>query len=391
MLRLADWQRIGIGCGAAMFLCMALGRFSYGTMIPALVEQGHMTPIVAGYIGGANLIGYLIGAIASITVTRRRELRTLMTVAIILAVASLVGSAINFGVIWLGFWRTVVGIMTGFVMVQSLSLTTLFAPAEKRPQAASYVFVGVGLGILFTGSAVPLLLDAGLAATWWGIALVGALAGAVAVWALRIVPPNKPAMEPGSGGAPPGTPRTLAWYALVAASFMFSLGIVPHTIYWFDFLARWLDLGYQVAGAHWFVVGVFGIAGPLLAAALARAVGTPIATALVYFVLAAGIAAPAFAATFAVLAASSIIFGMQPGVSTMIAARARDLGTAAQTPGMMRATIVANGIGAAIGGLAVPALLDASGSYPLLFLVGGLAFICGGLLCLPFLRVRVVE
>lgn len=387
MVRLQDWQRIGIGCGAAMFLCMALGRFSYSTMIPALVEHGAMTPIVAGYVGGANLVGYLIGAIVSVAVTRHVPLYRLMTIAVWLAVASLIGSAIDLGVLWLGFWRALVGAMTGFVMVQSLSLTTLYAPENKRPQAASYVFVGVGFGILFTGTAVPMLLDVGLSAAWWGIAAIGFLAAIVAQWALRVIEDHPRSEQAGRVRLP----TSVAWIALVASSFMFSFGIVPHTLYWFDFLARWLDLGYKVAGLHWFVVGLFGIAGPILAAQLARVVGTALATAIVYFVLGIGIAAPALANDWIYLAASTVIFGMQPGVSTMIAARARDLGSAEQTPGMMRTTIVANGIGAAIGGVAIPAMLDATGSYGLLFLTGGSAFVLGGLLCLPFLRVHATR
>ncbi|MGI9410837.1 MAG: YbfB/YjiJ family MFS transporter, partial [Hyphomicrobiaceae bacterium] len=297
----ADWRRIGLGCGAAMFLCMALGRFSYSTMIPALVEQGQMTPIEAGYVGGANLAGHLFGAIYSVAIARRYTVKALMIIAVWVAVVSLVGSAINFGLVWLGFWRFVVGVMTGFVMVQSLALTTLYAPVDKRPQAASYVFVGVGTGILFTGSAVPILLRQGLAEAWWGIAAVGICAALVAQWALSTLP----ATDNAERSARVSMPKSVAWYALVASSFLFSIGIVPHTIYWFDFLARWLDLGYDVAGAHWFVVGVFGIAGPILAAALARLAGTATATALIYFVLGIGIAAPALSIEFAYLAVST--------------------------------------------------------------------------------------
>ena len=386
-MRLAQWQRIGIGCGAAMFLCMALGRFSYSTMIPALVEQGHMSLVEAGYIGGANLVGHLLGALGSVAITRRYELRPLMAVAVWVAVASLIGSALDFGTLWLGFWRAMVGIMTGFVMVQSLALTTLHAPEDKRPQAASYVFVGVGTGILFTGTAVPLLLREGLAEAWWGIAAIGACAALLSHWALAILAPQR-------SEAPAATarsPTSIAWYALVASSFLFSIAIVPHTIYWFDYIARWLDHGYDAAGAHWFAVGVFGILGPILAAAMARKLGTSIAMAMVYFLLAAGIAAPAFSNALPYLIVSTVIFGMQPGVSTMIAARARDLGSAEQTPQMMRATIVANGIGAGVGGLAIPGLLEATGSYTLLFLFGGGAFVVGGLLCLPFLGFKVTE
>ena len=181
----------------------------------------------------------------------------------------------------------------------------------------------------------------------------------------------------------------MAWRALVAASFLFSVGLVPHTIYWFDYIARWLGQGYAIAGAHWVAIGFFGILGPILVAALARGVGTAIATTAIYFVLAFGVAAPAFATDYALIIASTVIFGIQPGVSTMIAARARDLGSAAQPPAMMRTTIVGNGIGAAVGGILIPGMLDATGSYALLFLFGGLSFFIGGLLCLPFLRTKL--
>ena len=385
MPRLADWQRIGIGCGAAMFLCMALGRFSYSTMIPALVEQGLMTAIVAGYIGGANLVGHLVGALLSVTVAQRGELRRLMAIAVWIAVIALIGSEINLGPVWLGFWRLVIGVMTGFVMVQSLALMTLHAPDDRRPQAASYVFVGVGCGILFSGTAVPMLLRLGLAEAWWGVALAGALAAAVSQWALVILVPS-PQQVSREAAKPP---RTMAWRALVAASFLFSVGLVPHTIYWFDYIARWLGQGYAIAGAHWVAIGFFGILGPILVAALARGVGTAIATTAIYFVLAFGVAAPAFATDYALIIASTVIFGIQPGVSTMIAARARDLGSAAQPPAMMRTTIVGNGIGAAVGGILIPGMLDATGSYALLFLFGGLSFFIGGLLCLPFLRTKL--
>ena len=75
----------------------------------------------------------------------------------------------------------------------------------------------------------------------------------------------------------------------------------------------------------------------------------------------------------------------------MIAARTRDLGSAAQTPAMMRTTIVANGIGAAIGGILIPGMLNATGSYALLFVSAGGAFFVGGLLCLFFLRAKIVN
>jgi len=52
-------------------------------------------------------------------------------------------------------------------------------------------------------------------------------------------------------------------------------------------------------------------------------------------------------------------------------------------PGMIRVMILANGCGAATGGLLIPFLFEASGSYALMFLVGGGAMLLGGLFVRP--------
>jgi hypothetical protein len=78
-----------------------------------------------------------------------------------------------------------------------------------------------------------------------------------------------------------------------------------------------------------------------------------------------------------------MIFGAQPAVSTLLGARARDLGTPADMPAMMRAIILSNGIGSAIGGVSVPMLLGVTGSYEALFLAGGIAFAVATVLLAP--------
>ena len=60
------WLRISIGAAATMFVCMGLGRFSYGPMIPALVEAGELQAAEAGYVGAGNLFGFLLGALIAL-------------------------------------------------------------------------------------------------------------------------------------------------------------------------------------------------------------------------------------------------------------------------------------------------------------------------------------
>lgn len=373
-----QWQRIAIGAGAAMFLGMGLGRFSYSTMIPALIEARELDVVTAGYIGGANMVGFLIGAAVSTFAANLLRIDRLLFGVIVAAFIALAASALSWGPVWLGSWRGVIGFSTGCIMVLGLAVTAQAAPPEHRARAMSYIFAGVGCGILFGGTVVPATLDVSITAAWVSVALAGAITGGVAIicWrdVHRIELLNEQRHELRLGGA---------WYAVIAASFLFSLGLVPHTIYWFDYLARALNFGYAVAGWHWTAIGVFAILGPIAVAWLAKATSTAIALIVTYFVLAAGLMAPWFSQATLALVASTIIFGAQPAASTLLGARARDLGSAAQMPGMMRTIILSNGIGSAAAGIAVPNLLGLTQSYELLFLIAGSVMLLGGLLCVP--------
>ena len=153
------WWPIAIGSGAAMFLCMSLGRFSYSAMIPALVDSGSLDTVAAGYVGGANMLGFLAGATLSVVLARRFQLKRVLMTAILLAVVGLWASAASLGPVWLGAWRAAIGFATGGVMVLGLAVAAQAAPLDKRTIAMTTIFVGVGLGILFGATMVPLLLE----------------------------------------------------------------------------------------------------------------------------------------------------------------------------------------------------------------------------------------
>lgn len=402
------WRTISLACAAAMFLCMALGRFSFSTMIPALVEADAITDVQGGYIGGLNLCGFFLGAALAVQLTNAFGMRQVILLSVWAATLSLFACVISVGIYWLGFWRFLLGVCAGLVMVQSMTLAVTLAPVDKRAQAAGYVFAGVGLGILFSGSAVPVLLKDSITLAWTGVAVAGLLAALFVTAAVsgtlperptntsvaqrlppRVQPQLQPPAQP-SAQLPvqsPVLPRSLVWYLLVAASAWFSFGIVPHTIYWFVFIARAHGFGDEVAGYHWIAIGVAGIAGPLLAARLAGVWGTRAATVTGFMLLATGVGLPVFAQHKAALWMSTLLFGLQPGVSGLIATRVRDIGTAAQVLPMMRVIILANGVGAAAGGLIYPVVFSGAGvagtgGYLAVFLVGGIGFLIGAVCCL---------
>lgn len=379
-----QWLRIAIGSAAGMFAAMGIGRFSYTTMVPALVDAGVVDGVAAGRIGTANLACFLIGVVLSVRLTRRWPGGLVPSAALFPALAAMALSAAPVGPVGLGICRGVIGITTGIVMVLSLALIGATAPAPRRPLASGLMFAGVGLAILLAGLCVPWLLRLGLTATWLALAAAAAVASGVAIWGWRAAPAFAPPM-------PKGSPRALARPALkrmIAGQFLFAIGIAAHTLYWVDYVARGLTFGPVLGGAAWSVVGVFSAISPLAAAWLARIMGTAPAMTLVFVALAAGVGAPGLWPAAAVLVASSVIFGWQTGLAALMAARVRDLADAPAIADVMRGNMLANAFGSAVGGTLIPWLYAVTGGHAALFVVAGGALALGAIVTLPINAAR---
>ena len=178
----APWRRVALGGAGGMFVAMGLGRFSYTAMVPAMVQSGQLGEVEAGLVGGGNLVAFLLGAWLSEPLRRAVPIHRLLPGAVWLGVLALLASALPWGALWLGFWRGILGLLTGLIMVQSLTLATGAAPADRRAVAAGAVFAGVGIGIFLSGALIPVLLRHGLAWAWGGVALAGLIGAVVAQW-----------------------------------------------------------------------------------------------------------------------------------------------------------------------------------------------------------------
>lgn len=377
------WRRVALGGGGGMFVGIGLGRFSYTAMVPALISSGELTALEAGRVGAINIAGFALGALISVPLSRRIGAFSALTGAAIFSIVALGASAAPLGFAWLGFWRGLVGFTAGIIMVLCLALIAATAPAHRRPVAASFVFAGVGLAIFMTGILVPPLLAEGLPSAWLGLAGCGLAAMTLAVWGW--------AAAPESAGRPPaaraggsGTPWTWPLYLLVAGHFFFSMAIVPHTLYWVDYLARGLALGMAQGGFHWSVVGIASAAGPWTMAGLGLLLSTAWALPISFITLGFGIGAPLLSSAVGVLFLSSVLFGAQPGLSALMAARVRDLADAEHMPRLMRAMILGSAAGAVVAGFLLPQVYEATGSHVLIFGLGGAAMILGGLLVVPW-------
>ncbi len=361
-----------------MLVGMGIGRFSYTPLIPALIEGGALTASQAGYVSAFNLAGYLIGALAALRIrTRWGETRTLKA-CLILSLICLIASIADFGFAWLAVWRFLVGVTVAIMMIYSLAIVTRHAPTGRLGTATGIVFTGVGVGILLSGTLIPLLLSHSLAAAWAGLAVIGALGVATGIWGWG-------AAEDAATAPPPATsrpPMTPAILRLIAGQTMFSIGLIPHTIYWVDYLVRGLDHDIAFGGMHWALFGLGAVSGTYLWGRLADRLGFRIGLVLVFASLAIGIALPVIEPALWALVISSLVVGAQPGFSAIISGRTHQIVGPVHMARVWRWMALTSGVLQAMGGYGYVMLFDRTGSYPTIFLIGGGVMALGAIISL---------
>lgn len=378
------WLRLAIAGSATLLVGMGLGRFSYTPLIPALIENGALTAAQAGTIGALNLTGYLIGALAAPLLRARWGEAPALRACLAVSLLCLLASIPPWGFVWLAFWRFLVGGAVAVMMIYSLAIVTRAAPPGKLGAATGIVFTGVGVAILLSGTLVPLLLNAGgLTGAWAGLAALGAIGVGIAFWGWR--PADRLALQAAGGWRPEPADRprlSPAVLRLIGAQSMFSLGLVPHTIYWVDYLVRGLGGSIGFGGMHWVLFGVGAVSGTYLWGRLADRIGFRAGLVLVFATLSAGVAVPVILPAAWALVFSSLVVGAQPGFSAIISGRTHQIVGPAQMARVWRWMALVSGIGQAVGGYAYVALFEMAESYIPVFLAGGTAMALGAVISL---------
>jgi predicted MFS family arabinose efflux permease len=349
-------------CGSLVGI--GLARFAYTPLLPAVIAAGWFSPSQAAYLGAANLIGYLAGALAARQTVRHVPVRTVLRAAMAVAALSFFACAIPVVFAWFFVWRFVAGAAGAMLMVLAAPTVLPLTPASRRGLAGGVIFTGVGLGIAASGVLVPPLLRHGLTITWVGLGVV-AIALTLVSWRAWPV------------GVTPGAVRRprlgRAVLAVIVIYGMDALGVVPHMIFLVDFVARGLGRGMAAGAASWVAFGLGAMLGPTVAGALADRIGFRAALRLALLVVAVAVAAPlASTAPPALLISAAVVGAFTPGIVPLALGRIHTLlapGSDAARTAWGGATI-AWAVGQAVGAQALSFAFARTGSYALLFAVG---------------------
>ncbi|MDE0944746.1 MAG: YbfB/YjiJ family MFS transporter [Alphaproteobacteria bacterium] len=357
----------------ALLVGIGLARFAYTPLFPALVTNGWFTATQAAYLGAANLVGYLAGALLARRIATLTSTQFALRWGMVLASASFFACAepqiLPWPYAWFFLWRFASGLSGGVLMVLAAPTVLPFVPPSRQGLAGGMIFAGVGLGIALSGTLIPQTLVYGLSETW---AILGGLALLLTAVAWHGWPAtNLEAATEARKVAKP--PSSWALKSLYLEYCLNSAGLIPHMVFLVVFIAQGLSRGLLVGAYYWIAFGIGAVFGPLSVGYLADKIGVLSALRLGYGMQAAFVGILFFTDNTVVLILSSIIMGaFVPGCTTLVLARLRELipgNTAAQTGGWGLAT-TAFAVGQAGGAYSLSYLFDLSGNYTWLYACG---------------------
>ena len=363
------------GC-CAILVGIGLARFAYGPLLPAIIGAHWFSPGAAAYLGAANLVGYLAGALLGRPLAGRVAVAPLLRGAMLLAAVAFFACSVPAPLPWFFAWRLLSGISGGVLMVLAAPAVLPHVAPRRRGLASGAIFAGVGLGIAASGTVVPLLLRQGLTATWCGLGVLSLVLTAVGWggWPAAAARPVASAV----GGRPRGSPIRLR--ALYAEYGLNAAGLVPHMLFLVDYVARGLGQGVDAGARYWVVYGLGAVAGPVLTGHLADRTGFGRALRLAFAVEAAAVLLPALGLGTPGLIVSSVVVGaLTPGIVPLALGRMHELepDPAARTAAWSAAT-TSFALLQAAGAYGATFLFTQTGDYRLLFALGAAAF-CGSL------------
>lgn len=377
--RNAIWLPIFAGLCASL-VSIGLARFAYTPLIPSLIQAHWFSASDVVYLGAANLVGYLIGALIGHPLARRTSNKSALRLMMLAVTLSFFACGYPLSVSWFFGWRLLSGIAGGAIMVLVAATVLPHVPASRRGLASGAIFLGIGLGIAGSGTLVPPLLSLGLQDTWFGLGVLALVLTAASWFGWPSAPQAATltsSVEDANVSTDPQVYLLFAQYAFMAA------GLVPAMVFLVDYVARGLGAGSHVGALIWVMYGIGAIIGPVSYGFLADKLGARLSIRLVLVIQAIAVGLLSISSSFTALALLAVILGsFPPGIVPLALARVHELipNHHRQQIAWSRAT-VSFATFQAIAGFAYSALFNASGGHHgLLFIIAAGAIVVALLL-----------
>ena len=309
---------------SATFTGVGLSRFSYSALLPELIQQGWFSESDAAYLGAANLLGYAKGALLASRLLRFRGATQLIRWACVVIFASFLACAwpTHFVVFFLA--RLLSG-MAGGILLATAPPVILGLITRHRQRISGYVFSGIGLGIFLAATLIPFTVKATLTGSWLMLAILALIP--CGLWwrygnACSIQ--RTASSDHHSRNSSPGL--SIAVILVMLCYGLDAFGYIPHSLFWIDYLNRYLHFSYDASAFQWMLFGFGAMISPILIGSIAQKWGWHISLLTAFLIKTLCIAIPLFTHKIFLLSFSSFMVGaLVPGMVSLVSGRLSEL------------------------------------------------------------------
>ena len=343
---------------------VGLCRFAYTPLIPFMIGSGVVTATGAGYLGAANVAGYLAGAGLAAPLGERLGLGSVIRASFALTILALSACILEGGFWWYVPWRFLAGAAGAVLMVLAPSFLLADVEPRERGRSGGVIYTGVGAGIALSSLVVPALATLNLSLAWAGLALA-ALLTALFTW------PRWRGRGPLANRGLTTGRFTLPVVLISLAFGMDGVGFIPHMLFWVDYIARTLDRGTTAGALQWLIFGLGAAIGPGLGGVIGDRIGLGRALVFVFALKGFAVLLPTIATATPFLALSSLVAGaFTPGIAALSAARLTELVSPAERTRAWGFATLTFGVFQAGGAYAMSYAYGRLGSYTPLYAAG---------------------
>ena len=254
----------------AMLASIGLVRYAYSPLVPSMIGHDWISNAQVGYLGTVNFIGNVLGAVLCGWLSRRFSGGVVIRAALVLGLASVGLSALDWGPWWLGGCRFFAGFTAAGGMILAPALATQGVPAAHRGRIIGTVFAGAGLGVVLLSLTLPGIMGDRPEVGWLYAAGLTLVCLIIAWTGLK----TRASARAGPVAAEASNPNRGRLVLLATAYLFAAAAIVPHSIYLAAYLHVVMDqpLSFSMSVYAVYGAGVL-IGGPLLDGPLQRLIG----------------------------------------------------------------------------------------------------------------------
>lgn len=365
---------------SALMTGVGIGRFCYPPLIPSIIEHHWFSVAQAGYLEATNLVGYLLGAAFTWKLAQKIKEVHLIKIAIILVILSFIGCSYRFPFIFYSLFRLIEGISGAVIMVLVPSFLLSKVPASDKGKANGIIFSGLGAGLVLTGLLTPMLINHGLSFPWYFYATFSAVLFIIfyKVWVNPLeISHNTNSASSFSKGKLKITAGVLGLMFIYSCN---ALAFAPFTVFWVDYLVRGLQMSMRTANMMWLVLGIGCAIAPVGSGIIADRVGVARSLRISLFIEGIFIIIPVYFVSIPSLILSSFFAGaMVMSITSLVVVRVSELVDANYQKQVWGWMTLIFSVMYAFGAYFFTFLFAQTGSYHLLFIIGGIIPIIGGI------------